>query len=184
VALSGVFGGLGVWNRSGELWDPLFGFPKFDAPISSTGRLILSNSAPYRAAMAFGGQPELFQIRTNGTLWARAYPVAQWTGLPEGPWSQVGKGTNWVSVWGEGSVAIGLTADGRMWTWGVDLTHMATSDLSTRLQIAKNRISSLFGGGPPMMMRGFGAIPVYLREPRPFMKLERGSPPEAIAERR
>ena len=62
VALSGVFGGLGVWNRSGELWDPLFGFPKADAPKTSMGRLIVSNSAPYRAAMAFAGQPELFQI--------------------------------------------------------------------------------------------------------------------------
>jgi ABC-type Na+ efflux pump permease subunit len=176
VALCGVFGGLAVWNRSGELWDPFFAAPKADAPINSIGRLIVSNSAPRRLAMAFGGQPALFEIRTNGTLWTKTYPMAQWIAQAGGAWRQVGKRTDWVSVWGEGNTAIGLTSDGTLWTWGLDVTHTAPTDLFTRLQIARNRISTLFGSRTPMMMGGFGGIPVYVGNPRPFMKLERNSP--------
>lgn len=179
VALSGVFfASVAVWNRSGELWDPFFAPPKADAPATTVGRLMVSNSAPDRLAVAYAAQPEMFQIRGNGTLWRKTWPIAQWAGQPDDPWRQVGNRTDWVSVWGEGTVAIGLTADGMLWTWGVDLTHQVSPDLSTRLQIAKTRISSLFGSGRQMMMRGFGPNAVFVNDPRPFMKLERCPIPE------
>jgi len=173
VTISSMFGGLSVWNRSGELWDPFVQPPHAEASVASVGRLILANASPSRVAMAYCGLSEWFQVRTNGTLWRKSDASAPWSGAPEGAWRQVGARTDWVFVWGGAGVAIGQTADGTLWTWGADLTRQASPDLSTRLQIARARLAGIFGTGSRagLGLGGFKA-PVFVRDPRPFMKLE------------
>ena len=176
VALSAMENGL-VWNRAGELWEPLVGPPDARAPAVAVGRLIVSNSMPTHVAAAYGIGPDLFQIRTNGTLWRRTFPYSPWASLTDQGWSQVGKRRDWVAISGGGAVAAGLTADGTLWTWGLDFNHQASLSFLTRVQVARARIASIFGAGRRVGMGPFGIAPAYVKDPQPLMKFEPPSRP-------
>lgn len=173
VALAGMNWGGVVWNQAGELWDPFCAPPNAEAPAMLVGRLVASNSAPRHAAVAYYGSGlESFQIRTNGTLWSRPFPDPAWSGPTNLEWSRIGVRTDWVSLWSTGLVAFGLTADGTLWTWGMDFTRDATLDLATRLRIARTRLAVIFGAGRARAALGFGFSPAYVKDPRPLFMLE------------
>ena len=79
-----------------------------------------------------------------------------------------------MALWGAGGVAVGQTADGTLWVWGLDFTHQAALDLATRLRIARARLGAVFGlvTGGRMTPTGFGIAPTFIREPRPLVKME------------
>jgi hypothetical protein len=172
AAVTVVFGGFGVWNRAGELWDLFLAPPSAAAPASSVGRILLSNSAPCHAAILWDGRPSCYETRTNGTLWKKPLQVANWAGLSDEPWRQVGKRTDWVSLSGTGGTAFGQTADGTIWTWGFDFTQKTPMDMSARIEAARLRIAGLLRPGRRMPMGGPTYRNVYVKEPRPFMRLE------------
>ena len=172
AAVTVVFGGVGVWNRAGELWDLFLAPPSAAAPANSVGRILLSNSAPNCAAIFWDGRPDCCEIRTNGTLWKKPFQIANWAGLPDEPWRQVGKRTDWVSLFGTGGTAFGQTADGTLWTWGLDFTQKAPMEMSVRLEIARARIAGLFSPGRRIPTGAPTFRNVCVKEPRPFMRLE------------
>ncbi|HEV2391670.1 MAG TPA: hypothetical protein VG146_04815 [Verrucomicrobiae bacterium] len=159
---------LQAWTRSGELWDLSYGPPEPEGHASASCRLVLTNSRPGKAAVAFPGMPKLYHIHADGTLWERDYSY-ETTSPPKGQWRRVGERSDWTSVWGGGGTALGLTADGTLWTWGFDAWRQAAPDFWSKLRIARVRLSGWIGGqagrvpGPGM--------PGFQDTPRPLMKL-------------
>ncbi len=159
-----------AWTASGELWNLSMLSPDAQAPAAMTCQLLTSNSAPGRHALVFFNEGPLYEVCPNGTLW-HGGPSAMAL-APSGSfaaWRRVGKRSDWVSIWGCGRTAFGLTADGTIWTWGADLGRDPADDLSTRFKLLEFRIQSLFrtrrwAVGPVM-------VPYIQKEPRPLLRL-------------
>ncbi len=161
-----------VRSRSDELWQPFYGVPNADAAAASTLRLLFSNSPPGRVAVAFCGTPQLFEARSDGTLWQRDFPFFPATSPTAGKWRQVGKRGGWVSLWSGGGTAFGMTGDGTLWTWGIDPTQDPTVDFLSRLKLAQQRVMSFFSSTPTPVARTMGPTrPAYQKQPRPLMHL-------------
>jgi hypothetical protein len=158
-----------VWNRSGELWEPFHGIPNAGVSAASSFRLVASHAVPGRFATAWCGGPELYEVRSDGTLWARTQPLSTETATPVGEWRRLGKRWDWIGLWGTTGTAVGLTADGTLWTWGVDPGREPSLDFISRLKLAQSRLMTLFGPAPRPM--AVGPMPAYEKQPRPLIRL-------------
>ena len=164
-------------TRSGELWQPLTSLPDAEAPAASVCRLVASNAAPDHVAMAYCGKGLLYEVRPDGTLWKKDHPWPfQSSTLSIGKWRQVGKRSDWVSIWGVWGTAFGLTADGILWTWGVDPTRPPVMDLSAKLKMVQLRIKGYFTTRP--IPTPGPRMPAYQSEPRPLMRLQSAPQPQ------
>jgi hypothetical protein len=150
-----------VRNRTGELWDANFTFPDASTNAAAVLTLVSSNWASdhLQSSPTWGR----LQVRADGTLWtAPFHPPRGPAPLPE-DWRQRGTGTNWVALWGWNEVGFGLTTDGTLWTWGLDLGKEPVKTLQTRLETLRNRLT----GGP----RTAATVQPYCSDPRPLLKL-------------
>ena len=163
-----------AWTTSGELWQLSLSYPNADASIASNSRLILTNSRPghFASAMRFTGNPTrqmvmvFYQVHADSTLWECDSPPA--AALPT-TWHQVGTRSDWLSIWGGGGTALGLTRDGTIWTWGVDWSQKPEIPFSVRWQILQDRVAKLFK--PTAGSGGIGPIPAYQELPRPLIRM-------------
>ena len=166
-----------VRNRLGELWEPFQAPPNPEATAASSFRLIATTLVPGRFAAAWCGDPEFYEVRSDGTLWGRTQPLSTSSATPVGEWRRLGKRSDWTALWGTGGTALGLTSDGTLWTWGIDPGQEPVPDFRTRLKLAQIRLRGLFGPGPRPIATG--AFPAYQKQPRPLMRLvlTNGVPP-------
>ena len=104
----------------GEVWEPFHAAPNPEASAASSFRLVATNAAPGRFAAAWCGGPRIYEVRSDGTLWERTQPLSTYAATPVGEWRRLGKRSDWAALWGTGGTALGLTADGTLWTWGID----------------------------------------------------------------
>lgn len=158
-----------VRNRLGEVWEPFYAAPNPEASAASSFRLVATNAAPGRFASAWCGEPRIYEVRSDGTLWERTQPLNAQPATPVGAWHRLGKRSDWTALWGTGAAALGMTADGTLWTWGIDPSGNQPSDFLSRLKLARSRLLSLFGTGPRPM--AVGALPAYQEQPRPLIRL-------------
>jgi hypothetical protein len=156
-----------VLDSSGKLWRPFSSMPGPTASASEISMLLLTNARPDRVASAYCGSGELFEVRSDGTLWAETDPSPFTTSLPTGDWHRVGKRSDWVAIWGAGT-ALGLTADGTLWVWGRDLSVVMRPDFSARLQLLRSRMGGSMGMFPGSRISG---TTPYQKEPRPLLKM-------------
>ena len=161
-------------NQSGEIWDPILSIPNPELPISALGRMVASNATPERFAVAYCKAPQMYQVRSDGTLWQRAYPFVPRTTAPLTPWGRVGKRSDWVTLWGGGGSVLGLTADGTVWTWGIDPGREPVLDLLSRIKLMQSQVAAWVGGSRSFTR--YGGSPQYQPEPRPLMRLQIGRP--------
>jgi hypothetical protein len=155
-------------TRSGELWEPFHATPDSESPATTTCRLLLTNAAPGRVAMAMCDKPKLYQVRADGSLWETTFQFGSGVATPE-EWRRVGKRSDWVSLFSGGGAAFGLTSDGVLWTWGFDLGRQPTQSFAVRLQAIQLRVKSMFGSTPGPMSAG--TTPPYNQQPRPLLRL-------------
>jgi hypothetical protein len=158
-----------VRNRLGEVWEPFHAAPSPEASAASSLQLVASNAVPGRFATAWCGEPRIYEVRSDGALWGRTQPMSGYSTTPVGDWRRLGKRSDWTALWGTGAAALGMTADGTLWTWGIDPSGNQPSDFLSRLKLARSRLLSLFGPGARPMAAG--AIPTYQEQPRPLMRL-------------
>ena len=158
-----------VWNRAGELWEPFHGVPNAEVSAASSFRLVASHAVPGRFAIAWCGGPKLYEVRSDGTLWGRTQPFSTQTAMPVGEWRRLGNRSDWLGLWGTSGTAVGLTADGTLWTWGIDQGREPELDFISRLKLAQSRLMSVFGPAPRPMPAG--AMPAYQKQPRPLIRL-------------
>jgi hypothetical protein len=158
-----------VQNRLGELWEPFHAAADPEASAASSFRLVVSNSVPGHFAAAWCGEPRIYELRSNGTLWERAQPLGTYSTAPVGEWRRLGKRSDWTALWGGGGTATGLTADGTLWTWGIDPGREPAPDFASRLKLAQSRLMSLVGPGPKPIPPA--PMPAYEKQPRPLMRL-------------
>jgi hypothetical protein len=166
---------LGARNQAGELWRlPYFAaLPSATTSVSTISYLLASNLTS--AAPAIGvfrdtqNSLALYEIRSNGTLWAKPLVGQPWAGLSTaGPWEQVGKRTDWIAVWGHYGPVVALTADGTLWTWGPDFSEEPSMTFQARVQALKGSLAGKMGAG-------FASPPSpefpFQKEPRPLMRM-------------
>jgi hypothetical protein len=158
-----------VRNRSGELWEPFHGVPNAEASAASTFRLVVPQAVPGRFAIAWCGELEIYELRPDGTLWGRTQPLGMQTATPVGEWRRLDKRSDWIGLWGTSGTAVGLTADGTLWTWGIDPGREPDLDFISRVKLAQSRLMTLFGPAPRPM--AVGPMPAYQKEPRPLIRL-------------
>lgn len=165
-----------VVNRAGEVWVPFIGPPNPEASADANCQFVYSNYVAGRFASAYCGDSRLYQIRDDGTLWQTTDPV--WAGRMGTPgtttWTRAGKRSDWVAVWSGGVTAFGLTREGTLWTWGVDLGREPAEKSVSRLSELRARLASALSKTPPGMMGwpgGKQVEPSYEAEPWPLMKL-------------
>ena len=165
-----------AWTASGELWGLSAMSPDAQAPAARTCQLIASSSAPGRHLLSFYTERPLYEVRPDGTLWHRGYVPKGQAPASTADWRRVGKRSDWVSIWGGGLTAFGVTADGTIWTWGPEPDRDPMASLSARFKVALFRIqSALAAGGRPAGRFGgpFASFltPYVQKEPRPLMRL-------------
>jgi ABC-2 family transporter protein len=174
-------------TRSGDVWEPIPPLLNSAASTAATCNLIASNTSLGRIAEAVCAGPMLYEVRPDGTLWQS--PVAPAPGLargPAGPWGRVGNRSDWVALWGSPLTALGLTADGTLWTWGLDARAAATPSLSARLKMLQVRIERFFGLGPaPVGATVAPVTPSYRKDPTPVMRilLSKATPANTVSHR-
>jgi len=158
-----------VSNRSGELWEPFHGTPNPEGSAAFNSRLVTPRAVPGRFATAWCGEPRVYEVRTDGTLWGRTQPLSTQTTTPLGEWRRLGTRSDWAGLWSTGTTAVGLTADGTLWTWGIDLGGQTCPGLMSQLKQAQIRLMTLFGPAPrPVPV---GAMPAYQEQPRPLIRM-------------
>jgi ABC-type transport system involved in multi-copper enzyme maturation permease subunit len=158
-----------VRNDAGELWEPFQGAPNPQCSAALNCRRVVSHALPGRFATAWRGESKAYEVRSDGTLWERTQPLYADGNTPAGEWRRLGKRSDWTGVWGAGGTAIGLTAEGTLWTWGLDLSQQPTPDFMSRLRRLQDRLITLIGSGPKPSPAQFK--PVYQSQPRPLMRL-------------
>jgi hypothetical protein len=151
-----------------ELWNPLFSSPDADAAVSSNGYLLASNWISSRSAIGFAGKLTHYEVRTNGTLWSAPFIVKAGVPKPSDQWRQVGKRSDWISIWGSGTV-VGVTSDGTVWTWGADPGQEPVPDIRSRITLWEVQIRRWIG--KPRTFWTTQATSPYQKEPRPLMRL-------------
>src|ERR1039458_1367108 len=130
-----------------------------------------------RVAVAFCGKGLLYEVRSDGTLWKKDHPwLFQPATFSTAKWRQVDKRSDWVSIWGVGGTAFGLTSDGTLWTWGIDPTRPPVMDLSAKLKMVQLRIKGYFTPRP--IPTAGPRMPAYQSEPRPLMRLQSAAQPQ------
>jgi ABC-type multidrug transport system permease subunit len=164
----------GVRNRAGQSWSlfPFKGRPGADVPISAIGELASSNSTALALGVVFANTWSIatYETRSNGTLWAtpNSWPLIF---PPLAPPLRLGQRSDWISVSSTYGTMIGLTSDGTLWTWGLDLGQEPHFDFGDRLGFVKRGIESLLGGTPRQALfdgeEGFG----LQKEPRPLLRV-------------
>jgi hypothetical protein len=165
------------WTASGKVWQLMPDSADPEASAVATCELLASNCLPGHLIAAFLDQPELFELRGDGTLWEKPFSVRpQFVVSPDEKWRQVGKRSDWRAIWGSGSIGFGLTADNILWTWGVDPTRDRTWSVSERLQIIKDGIKQLSIHGARWGGMGYSKPPAIQKTPCPLLRLVDSAP--------
>ena len=158
-------------THSGELWEPFNAPPSAKDPATATCRLVTSNALPDHVALAYCGKSLLYEVRPAGTLWKREYASLSLPGpSAPGKWHQAGNRSDWVSIWGVGGTAFGLTSDGTLWTWGTDPSRASVEAFSARLAMVQLRLKTIFSPRP--FPSQSPRTPAYQSEPRPLLRLQ------------
>jgi alpha-tubulin suppressor-like RCC1 family protein len=164
-----------AWTSSGEVWQPITtASPDAEASVAVTGELIATNSAPNRLIFAISGTPKLYELRVDGTIWEKEYALAPWSSKPTDTWHRFGKRSDWVGIWSVSQTALGLTSDGTIWTWGVDLSQGPKPAEGQKLMLLMARIRAAFGGNSLTGFAGTRSSPLRWasqKEPRPLMRM-------------
>jgi hypothetical protein len=146
----------GLWsgarNQAGEWWSfyPFRSLPGAKVPAAATGQLAFSNSTMaalgpfFNSKWSFG----MYDIQPGGTM--TVTPLLSWPASAPSltPAIRFGQRTDWISVWGGAGTLIGLSADGSLWTWGLDFGQQRHYSLGERLDIAKTVIAVALGAAP------------------------------------
>jgi hypothetical protein len=161
-------------SGSGEIWQPFLAPPNGESPVGSCCTLVASNAQPDSIAAAYCGSAKLFEIHPDRTLWERPYAFNPWLpSTPETP-RKTGDRSDWISLWSAGGTAFGLTADGTIWTWGIDPSKPLKRSLSSWLKSLQARAGSTLAVTPtPRAMMAPATQPGYQKEPRPLMRVVR-----------
>lgn len=167
--------GDGVLNRRGEFWHALYAPPNPSAPAAVTCYLFASDCVPGRFAMA---NRSFYQIHADGTLWERRLNDPKKLRLGN-RWHKVGKRSDWTSLCGFGT-ALGLTADGTVWTWGADPGQEGVMPMSMRRRQLESRIMGWLGVAWSNPSSAYWVTPMQ-PEPRPLLRILAGAsaPPAA-----
>jgi hypothetical protein len=93
------------------------------------GSFVISASPPFHIAdggsnlvdgrFAFGQTS--YEVRNDGTLWGRKSILSGMQVPPYPQWERFGRRSDWTSVCGANNAFLGLTSDGTVWAWGMDL---------------------------------------------------------------
>ena len=100
-----------------------------------------------------------------------SYTTPNSTAGPVENWQRFGDRTDWKAVWSDGGTMLGLTADGTVWIWGIDLTASADTGLKMRLTRLEEILDGTFGRIP--RGRPNAGLPPLQIEPRPLIKFVR-----------
>jgi len=123
------------------------------------------------ASPPFG--PAAYEVRPDGSLMVTAFSLPFISGPTSTveDWQPFGDRQDWMRVWSNGGTMLGLTADGTLWTWGVDLSTDGDRTLRARLARLEAKLNSLFGRMPGR--RGVAGGQAIQQEPRPLIKFVR-----------
>jgi hypothetical protein len=153
-------------NQAGELWDI-----KSASPNPHAGALVVCSLVSSHWVSDRVHSVEVWsrvQVRANGTLWtAPFHPESAAAPAPQ-DWSQLGTRSDWVAVWGQAGTGFGLTADGTVWTWGVEMGREPVKTYESRLELLRARLT---GRAQPTASRN---SPPSVALPRPLLKLVGG----------
>jgi hypothetical protein len=153
-------------NQAGELWDIKYALPNSQAGASTVCSLVSTNWAMDRVhSVPLWTRAE---VRADGTLWmARVRPSSPPISSAE-EWRQVNTRSDWVALWGYAGTGFGLTSDGTVWTWGLDLGKPPVRTYESRLDLLRDRLTGRRRMNPVAM--NFPVSP----QPRPLLKLVGG----------
>jgi hypothetical protein len=166
--------GLWAWNRKGDFWI----CSRSVAPLFSLGP---AATVPGHLAWAFAGQQSVYDLNgrvalytiVDGRLMAADVIPGKGGSQPKlSRWRKFARRGDWVGVWGRGA-AFGLTADGTIWTWGVDPAAKPAEDWETKLKGLRVKTMEKLGLTPKGLLAGRAPFvpPQIQKEPRPLMRM-------------
>jgi ABC-type transport system involved in multi-copper enzyme maturation permease subunit len=175
---TGLGSGFGMWpwarNASGEIWQFTPALADPTVSLSAIGQLTASNSAPNQLVSGYVGKPELFEVRGDGTLWEQAFSLPpRFIVAPSEPWRQVGTRSDWQKVWASNNTVFGLTADGTLWTWGLDPSRNGKWTFSMKVRLVEERLKEIFSSSF-RSRAGYGSPMAIQETPRPLLHLNYG----------
>ncbi len=156
-------------NQAGELWDVSSAPPNPQAAAAAVCTLVSSN---WKADRVYSAPVwTRTQVRADGTLWtARIVPRSAPAVVLE-DWRQLGSRSDWSAAWGQGATGFGLTADGMVWTWGLQLDKDPVNTYRSRLALLRDRLAGRPWNSSPASMTPYS----FSAQPRPLLKLVGGT---------
>jgi ABC-type transport system involved in cytochrome c biogenesis permease component len=165
AALSAAFA-----RDAGGVWHTLFqDLPHPATPAATNSRPFLRQAQSDRLVFGIAVRPNLtqavYEVREPGALMLShwTHPTAA-TGFAES-WLPFDQRTDWLGVWSNGGTMLGLTADGTLWTWGLDLAAAGRVTLSQ----LKVKLAEMLGRRPPARGMHIDTPPLQVA-PRPLIK--------------
>jgi hypothetical protein len=152
-------------NQAGELWDIQNALPNPEAGAMAVGSLVSAHWALDRVNSV--SQWTRAQVRADGTLWMAQVPWPSISSPSAGDWRKVDARSDWVGVWGLAATGFGLTADGTLWTWGLDLGKDPVKGYESRLRMLQARLTGRIRTPSSQTIYPFSD------RPRPLLKMQR-----------
>jgi ABC-type transport system involved in multi-copper enzyme maturation permease subunit len=154
-------------NRAGQLWGLRYAIPNPQAGAEAVCALVSSNG-PFDRVHSMSENSRV-QVRANGTLWSAPLRPGSASAPSAGDWRQLGTRADWVAAWGQGATGFGLTADGTVWTWGVELGQEPVKTYASRLELLRKRLTGF------TQPTASGISSLSSAQPRPLLKLVGGT---------
>jgi ABC-type transport system involved in cytochrome c biogenesis permease component len=150
-------------NQAGELWDIKSALPNPQASASAVCSLLSTNWAAGRIHSV--SLWTCAEVHADGTLWtAQIRPSSPPVALAA-EWRQLGARSDWAAVWGHAGTGFGLTADGTVWTWGIELGKEPVKTYESRLELLRDRLTGRAQANLGRMDS------LSTSQPRPLLKL-------------
>jgi len=155
-------------NQAGELWDVESALPNPQAGAAAVCSLVTSNWMADRVYSVPVWTRA--RIRADGTLWTARFLPQPAPAVVLGEWRQLGSRSDWLATWGHGAAEFGLTADGTVWTWGLQLDKDPVKTYQSRLALLRDRLTGHPWNSSPASITAYS----FSAQPRPLLKLITG----------
>jgi hypothetical protein len=161
-----------AFNAKGEAWQLFYEPPNAAAPVEGICRLI---STAWLPGLTASGPESIYQLHEDGTLWAAKlrWSQRQQRSVPASSWHKVGDRSDWRHLDGSMGTVIGVTADGTVWMWGVDISQEGVEVLQSKIGALKRTVQGWWRAAPGSPSTA-SSMPVQ-KEPRPLMSLKPGA---------
>jgi len=159
-------------DDSGTWHSLFFDLPGPEVSFADNTRAFLKQAEAERLVPGIMVRPvvaeAVYEVRPDGSLMFSPYSLPGWNSGKVENWQPFDNRKDWLGVWNHRGTMLGLSADGVLWTWGIDPTAERGGTFRERVSRLKIMLAQFLGRGPARGMN-LNTPPLQV-EPRPLIR--------------